>query len=154
MNDADKNLSELLDGCASDGAEFFDDCGGEEDAIIAAFLRSSHADEAFSEIDMRQLNEMVACIFDKSTRIGCERGRVALVADLTNLATDSARSYVDKDICRAPAGALQISYADKVLPGKYHSYRDSEEQEAKADWQQSDLADAIAGIASVYYRFS
>ncbi|MCL6557226.1 MAG: hypothetical protein K6U74_00205 [Firmicutes bacterium] len=137
MNDADKNLSELLDGCASDGAEFFDDCGGEEDAIIAAFLRSSHADEAFSEIDMRQLNEMVACIFDKSTRIGCERGRVALVAYLTNLATDSARSYVDK-----------------VLPGKYHSYRDSEEQEAKADWQQSDLADAIAGIASVYYRFS
>ena len=133
MNDADKNLSELLDGCASDGAEFFDDCGGEEDAIIAAFLRSSHADEAFSEIDMRQLNEMVACIFDKSTRIGCERGH---------------------DICRAPAGALQISYVDKVLPGKYHSYRDSEEQEAKADWQQSDLADAIAGIASVYYRFS
>lgn len=135
MSDADKKLSDLLDDCAPE-VECFDHCGRSQDAIVAAFLRSSHSDEAFSEIDMRQLNEMVACIFDKSSRTDHERGRVALVAYLTNLATDSARAY-----------------ADKVLPGEYHSYRDSEEQEAKAGWQQSSLTDAIVGIARASCRF-
>lgn len=136
MSDADKNLSDLLNNCASDGAEYFDDCGGEENAIIAAFLRSSHADEALSEIDMSVLNEMVACILTAPSKTEYERRRVALVAYLTNAARDSAKDYVDK-----------------ILPGKLHIYRYYARQDAKADWQQSSLTDAIAGIALATYRF-
>lgn len=137
MNDADKKLSGLLDDCASDGAEYFDDCGGEESAIIAAFLRSSHADEAFSEIDMGVLNEMVACILVAPSKTEHERRRVALVAYLTNAARDSAKDYVDK-----------------ILPGKRHIYRHYAWQDAQADRQQTSLTDALTGIVRTYYRFS
>lgn len=140
MNDAvkklaDKKLSDLLDDCAPE-VECFDYCGRSQDAIVAAFLRSSHSDEAFSEIDMRQLNEMVALIFDKSSRIDHERWRVALVAYLTNLATDSARAYVDG-----------------VLPEKCQTYRFYQDQDAQADRHERSLSNAIVGIALAPYRF-
>lgn len=136
MNDADKKLSDLLDDCASDGVEHFDYCGRSKDAIVAAFLRSSHADEAFSEIDMQVLNNMVALIFDKSSRTDHERWRVALVAYLTNLATDSAKVYVNK-----------------VLPEKRQTYTYYQDQDAQADRHERSLSNAIVGIALAPYRF-
>lgn len=133
MSDADKALSNLLDDCASDGAEYFDDCGSEESAIIAAFLRSSHGDEAFCDIN---INEHVACILAAaSNRDEYERRRVALCAYLTNVARDSAKVYVDR-----------------VLPGKRHIYRYYAKQDAQSDWGNPSLTDAITGIVRPFSK--